>query len=591
MNGTLRIAAFAATLVSAGQLLAQCPDCVIDNTCTISPAFPTLCPLQPPDATAGEFYEADITFWMPGTFTDPGTGFTVSFQQMTITGVSGLPFGLALQTNEPTGIYFPQQNEYGCARICGTPVGPGTFTITISIIAGVQFSGISIDAPQQFNLELTVLPGAGGNNSFVFSPTSGCGSVDADFAALIDASPQPTTWAWDFGNGNTSDLAVPPTQTFDGPGSYTVSLQTTISGYFLNAVAVSSVNNNWCGDIEEPFCNCGTPIIGTCPDLFFTLANAGGVLYSSNTIDGVTSASWSGLNIPLDNPPYTITIWDEDVISSNDNLGSYALVLQPGTQAFSVAGGTNGNVTISLQVLQQFNDADVVVVFENPAVTVVAGSGAQLCVADPADLGAIAWLLNGEELPGLSGACITPSGPGLWQAVGTNGFGCSTTSAAYVVCPTLAITRNGPVLNASAGFTTYAWTFNGSPIGGATGPQINSIGDGLYTVTASGENDCVATAEFVLNTIGIGELDHDMEGLSVFPNPAESFFTVEGTGFTGGLVRLELFDATGRLVHAEHQPLVNGAFRAAVLPNAVAGAYVLHASDADRTRTRRVVLR
>lgn len=581
--------AFVATF--SGNTFGQCAGCVSDVTCSVSPAFPTLCPLQPPDATAGEYYETDITFWLPPQFTDPGTGFNVSFQQMTITGVSGLPFGLGIQTNEPSGIYYPQQNEYGCARICGTPVGPGTFTVTISIIAGVEFSGIPINAPQQFAIVINVLPGSGGNSSFTYSPASGCGSISTTFQALIDASPQPTAWAWVFGNGNTSNSATPPAQTYDQPGEYVVTLETTISSFVLNSVTLTGVNGSWCGDIEEPFCNCGTPIIGTCPDLFFELINANGPVYASNTIDGVTSANWTGLNILLDNPPYSITFWDEDVISSNDNLGTYDITLTPGgNYAFNVAGGTAGSLGISLQVQQQFNDTDTVVVFANPEV-VLAQSGNQLCVNEPDELIAFVWLLDGDTVPNAATPCFTPIGPGLWQVIGTNGFGCTSTSNTVVICPSIAITRNGPTLSASPGFDSYVWTYNGNTIPGANGPQITSIGDGTYTVTASGANDCTATAEFVLSTIGVEEGTQDELFLQVFPNPGDGLFTVNGTGMVGSTARLQLFDQTGRLLLTEQHAITQGAFQAALLIDAASGSYLLQVSDAQRSYVRRVVLR
>ncbi|MBK6776988.1 MAG: hypothetical protein IPG74_14525 [Flavobacteriales bacterium] len=49
------------------------PRLPIDFGCTVAPAYPTLCPLQPADATSGQPYSADITFWMPVNFDDPGT--------------------------------------------------------------------------------------------------------------------------------------------------------------------------------------------------------------------------------------------------------------------------------------------------------------------------------------------------------------------------------------------------------------------------------------------------------------------------------------------------------------------------------------
>jgi hypothetical protein len=190
MTRTLRTSLLLPTLLLIHCLHAQCPGCTPDLACVSDPAFPTLCPSAPPDATAGVAYQADLTFWLPPTFTDPGTGFTVDFQQMTVTGVQGLPFGLSFQTNAPGSVYYPQENAFGCARVCGTPLTPGTFAVDIAVLASVNFNGLNIDVPQTFGLLLNVLPGSGGNTSFTYGPTAGCGSVTASFEALINGSPQ-----------------------------------------------------------------------------------------------------------------------------------------------------------------------------------------------------------------------------------------------------------------------------------------------------------------------------------------------------------------------------------------------------------------
>lgn len=88
MTRTLPLALLALTLLPR-TLSAQCDGCSPDLSCTIETAFPTLCPLLPPDATAGEYYQQDFTFWLlPSSFTEPGSGVTVDLQQMTITRVS-----------------------------------------------------------------------------------------------------------------------------------------------------------------------------------------------------------------------------------------------------------------------------------------------------------------------------------------------------------------------------------------------------------------------------------------------------------------------------------------------------------------------
>ena len=201
---------FLSLVLASYGAVAQCPDCTPDTGCNTSPAYPTMCPLTPPDATAGEQYQTAITFWMPATFTDPGTGVTVDFQQMTITGVSGLPFGLSIQYNQPGGVYYPQNESHGCAQICGTPVVAGSYPVTISILAGVSYNGFNLNVPEDFTIQLTVLPGSGGNAGFTFTPISGCGSAAVQFEALIDGSPSPTGYVWDFGDGTGNTANIPP---------------------------------------------------------------------------------------------------------------------------------------------------------------------------------------------------------------------------------------------------------------------------------------------------------------------------------------------------------------------------------------------
>lgn len=569
--------------------MAQCPGCATDITCTITPAFPTLCPLAPPDATAGQYYQSDITFWMPTTFTDPGTGFTVDFQQMTITNVSGLPFGLNIEYSEPSGVYYPPQNQYGCARICGTPLGAGTYTVTISIIAGVTFSGIPINSPQQFTLPLNVLPGSGGNAGFTFTPASECGSSLVEFEALIDGSPSPTTYAWNFGNGNSGTSATPPLQAYDQPGEYVITLETTIGGYVLQDVVLTGANGNWCGDVEEP----NLPIVGCqgSPDPYFVLTDAQGGTYTSSTVDDSFTASWTGLGLLLDDPPYSISFYDEDVVSQNDLLGTYNIPSNgSGTYHINVAGGTTGSLVVVEQAQTVFSHSDTVLIYPLPEVVLVeTGQTGELCVADTTLVGYV-WFLDGDTVPALSGPCIMPTGPGVWRVVATNGYGCTANGGPVIVCPVVTITRTGGVLQVPSGFTSYAWTYEGAPVGGNE-PFVITVGDGAYAVTAVDVNGCMVSATFALSTIGVDEVTGSTGKLAVFPMPNDGRFNVSADGLSSSMVRMRILDAAGREVRAFSLRTVKGELRVAIQENLAPGSYVLQAEDGDHIRSTRFIVR
>lgn len=590
MIPTLRGAILAALVPAfAINLSAQCDGCVPDEGCTTTPAFPTLCPATAPDATAGLYYESDFTFWMPASFTDPGTGFEVTLNQLTITGVSGLPFGLDFTTNSPSGIYYPQEYEFGCARICGTPFGAGTYPISISILASVSAGGFDLDVPQELPTSITVLPGTGGTASFTYAPPSGCGSLTATFQALIDASPAPMSYAWDFGNGATASVPN-PAQTYTGAGSYTVTLQTTIGGFVMQSLTLSSVNGDWCGtEVEEP----SVPFLGCtgAPDLFFVLTDASGGTYTSSTFDDVSAAAWSDLSLLLDNPPYSISFYDEDPVSSNDLLGTYNLPLAgDGSYSFNVAGGTIGSLSIANIPQQVVLDSATIVVLPLPEVVISQNAQTGELCAEDQTLSAYAWLLDGQPVADATGPCVVPSGPGIWQVVGSNAFACSDTSNAIVVCPVFNLVQNGNVLFVPSGYESYAWTLDGEPIGDGSA-FVFLQGDGLYEVSVDAGNGCIIELSFLWDTTGMHETQSAGPVLVAFPNPSEGEFTVVAHGLGSGPVQLEVLDMTGRTVIQRNGRAASGALLERFSLDSAPGPYLVRVRTTQEEKTIRLILR
>lgn len=561
---------------------AQCADCLPDADCTVSPAYPTLCPETPPDATAGQYYEAVATFWMPPSFTDPESGFTVSLQQMTVTGVSGLPFGMDLSFNHPTGVYHPQEEQHGCGRICGTPVAPGTFPVTISVLAEVSLSGIPLSIPQSLTLYLNVLPGSGANAGFTFSPMNGCSPVEVAFQALINGSPSPTAYSWQFGDGTVGTGEEPPLHAYTVPGQYVVTLQTSIGGYVLDHVELSTVNGNWCGDIEEP----NIPFLGCqgSPDPYFVLTDGQGYTFTSATVNNTTAASWGDLGVPLNTPPYSIAFMDEDAISADDALGTFNLpAIEAGTIPFNVAAGTTGNLLLQETVQAEFFHVDTVEVFPAPEVVLLLDTvGGALCTAD-SSLMTYIWFLDGDTVPGLGTPCITPTGPGAWQVQGITELGCAATSNTVIICPTFTITATGPVLQVPSGYASYAWTYQGSAIGG-NDPFLVTQGDGAYAVSATASNGCVVNATYELITAGLGENHSTAKGLFVFPSPNNGRFQVVASGLAGSRAEARILDALGRVVQRYGWPVEQGQVQVWVETVLPSGTYLLQLSDARHTR-------
>jgi hypothetical protein len=160
-----------------------------------------------------------------------------------------------------------------------------------------------------------------------------------------------------------------------------------------------------------------------------------------------------------------------------------------------------------------------------------------------------------------------------------------------VVCPTVTITHNGNVLYVPSGFASYAWSYEGAPVGG-NDAFLFTQGDGLYTVSATDVNGCTVTDEFTLITTGV--LSAGRTGavrMEVFPVPNNGTFTVVGEGLTGSTAEVRVLDVAGRVVYAGGARVTNGTMRTALLLDLPSGAYAVQMADADRVGTVRMVVR
>ncbi|MBX7182510.1 MAG: T9SS type A sorting domain-containing protein, partial [Bacteroidia bacterium] len=249
----------------------------------------------------------------------------------------------------------------------------------------VTASGQTLNQPSTITIPLTVDQAPGGNCCFSFNPPSSCGSLAVTYQGLIDLSPnQPTSYNWDFGNGQTSTLKNPPVQNYTTPGQYYPHLVTTVSNYVLTDISVTASGTNWCGDVEE------ISLFGACqgsPDIYYTFTN-GSTSFQSSAGSNSTAQTWTNLNHVLSNPIMSLQFWDDDGTSPDDNLGVYATnITAPGVYNFTTSVNGNqetfGTFTISLVTDTIFDTTDTVEVYANPPMpTLTASPNDSACLGD-----------------------------------------------------------------------------------------------------------------------------------------------------------------------------------------------------------------
>ena len=504
--------------------------CVVDTECAIEPAFPNVCPINLPDGTVGEYYSEDISFYMPNQFSDSETGFEVVLDQVIVTNIVGLPLGLDIELSNPTGIYNPSDSEFGCANLSGTPLVLGDYTITISIQANVTVVGVGISVDQlvNFDIYMTVNEGQGGNASFIYSPSTGCGSVEAEFEALIGSDEYNVSYNWDFGNGFSSNQQFPPNQVYDQAGTYTVTLNTDITSfnYNLNNFIISSTDVDcWGFDLEEACIDIfGAVECWGDPDLLFKLYDgSGNLVYETGYITGET-ASWNNIDFNMNNPPYSVSIWDTEEwdgtdlsFSGNDNLGTFTLELSDGLHTFNT-GCATGNYTISssLTTIQSFEDTETIIVFDAPTPELNYDEILSILSVPVSNIISYQWYFNGDMIEGANQSTYIALESGTYWVEFITEDGCQSQSLPIdiVKCdndftPSIFVSEN--ILLSTDTEYELNWYYNGIYFG--SGPNITGSNNGYFWVVASDEFGCEWTSDTIFFQLPNPPNDIDGDGI------------------------------------------------------------------------------
>ncbi len=536
---------------------AQCPGCVIDYGCTVLPAKPTLCPDTLPPGAALQYYDEDVTFYMPAEFTDAGSGMDVTLDRIEVTGVVGIPYGLSFESSSSNNNFYPSSNppatEHGCAKFCGTPLIPGDYVITVYVKAYVTVLGLNQTQDDFFDIPITILPSSSGNSSFTITNPTGCAPVTTVFTPVHQSQGNPSySYSWDFGNGNTSDVEFPPAQTYSNAGEYIVSLSTTIDtlGYFMSSVNVSGSASS-CDDIFDG------------PDYFIRIFEGSTQIYQSDHVSNQSSSTFSFPTITLNNVIYNIEVWDNDDFMGGGSAGDdwCATVSFLGHTAGNVHltnSGLNINMTIDHPLLN-FADTDTIIVYPRPVFSgfhILPNDTA--CFGDSIKLSSSGlffwqWYMDTTAIVGATDSMVTVYSSGNYYVSLMNDFGCSAFSDSLYLAflnlpPQPTFWQTGNVLETMMSGYELQWYLDGTAIPGATQQTLTITQSGYYTLEAKNSFGCaIMSQQYYANYSSMQEFSNSgFYDLLVYPNPANDIVNISFTGSQNDNLSITVSDIIGK---------------------------------------------
>ncbi|MBW7867396.1 MAG: T9SS type A sorting domain-containing protein [Brumimicrobium sp.] len=474
-------------ILSAGFLFSQV--CTIDYGNNAPGTYPgTL-----PNGFVGQSYGQDLTLVFPADTNG------VDFTSFRLTSIE-LPLGLSWYClDESNGCEVdPQQDPFTCVRVYGTPAQNGTYTV--NVISHAELSdGNVMEYSFQVGLDINEPTGmsSGLNPLFSYTPSQGCETATVNFTILnplnIPAIPGQTagiTHSWDFGNGNTSSSATPPTQQYLAPGNYTVIYNQTIDtvGFYLKKVVLNSVA---CSDAVG-FGN---------PDIYIEILDGSNnkVYSTESTPTDADLPITFNMNLLMNNPPYKINVLDDD----SDNWW----------------GTADDNCVDNAE-----NDYPVPIYL--PSVSSVGA------VTQTGNAGGLSFTYNINKYVEDKGATATikvyanPAAPIIDDSNAPTSI--STDDLGYV----------------------YHWNTDGVRVFKYRGTEINPHETGNYTVTAVDNHGCYSTSDYVfLDYTGLAE--ENINTFTMYPNPTDAMVNIQFSEVVNQGV-IYVVDLSGRIVMQEN---------------------------------------
>jgi hypothetical protein len=147
--------------------------------------------------------------------------------------------------------------------------------------------------------------------------------------------------------------------------------------------------------------------------------------------------------------------------------------------------------------------------------------------------------------------------------------------------PTVTITQSGTTLQATAGYTSYVWSLNGTIISGATNSSHTAIANGTYVVTITDANGCQNTTTINYTASNINQIS-SADFVKIFPNPSEGIVNIHFA--QDGEKVINIYDNLGRLVYQNQFDQLQNQISIQDLPNGVYQVQIIQ-SNAQMTKS------
>lgn len=301
--------------------------------------------------------------------------------------------------------------------------------------------------------------------AFSAAPTTGCNNLTVQFTNTSAGNPTSFNWSFPGGTPSSSNLEN-PVVVYNTPGVYSVTFTA------MNAAGSGTITQTNLVNIVT------SPVAG------FTTTNSTNIYSFANTSTGATTYSWDfgdGGSSTVANPSHTYTVDGTYtvVLTSTNNCGTSTstqvlTVVTPPVANFT-ATGVNGCAPLS-------------VTFNNTS---------------SANATSFVWLFPGGNpaTSTLANPTVVYANPGIYSVTLTamNSVGSSNVTqnsfvnVGTVPSPNFVASGNGASYsfsNASAGATSYSWSFGDGGTSNAENPSHFYTMDGTYTVVLTASNAC-----------------------------------------------------------------------------------------------------